>query len=144
MASQRGQPKGDKRERTRAALIQAAAELVREKGFERTSLEDIARRAGMTRGAIYGNFQNREELFLALVESRWEPVVPPPAPGDGYVDQMRKLADAVVAALPLRRAGAVGAASFQAWTLTHEPMRRRIVEANAETYRRMAAAMAER
>jgi AcrR family transcriptional regulator len=30
--------------------------VIREKGYERTTMEEVARRAGMTRGAIYGNF----------------------------------------------------------------------------------------
>jgi len=48
----RGRTKGNKRERTRAKLMQAARELIRERGFEHTSLEQIAERAGMTTGAI--------------------------------------------------------------------------------------------
>ena len=141
MASTLGRPKGDKRARTRTRLVQAAAEVIREKGFERTTLEDVAQRAGMTRGAIYGNFENRDELFMAVLEARWEPVVPAFEPGASYARQMRILADSVVAALPARRAAAAGAASFQLYALTHEAMRLRVVEMNAEIYRRSAEAM---
>ena len=59
-----GKPKGDKRDRTRTALLEAARALIREKGYERTTMEQVARRAGMTTGAIYGNFKNRGELFI--------------------------------------------------------------------------------
>ena len=59
-------PKGDKRERICAALLEAARALVRERGYERTTLEKVAKRAGMTTGAIYGNFKNRDDLFIAL------------------------------------------------------------------------------
>ena len=142
MPSRRGQPKGDKRERTRAQLIVAAAQIIGEKGFEETSLEDVARRAGMTRGAIYGNFKNREELFLAVVESRWQPVAPQFEPDATYAQRMHSLGEAIVQALPGRRAAAVGAASFNVYALKHESMRRRLVEANAQTYRRMAEGMA--
>jgi AcrR family transcriptional regulator len=62
--SPRRQPKGDKRDRTRAKLLEAARSLIREKGYEHTTLEDIAEKAGMTTGAIYGNFKNRDELYL--------------------------------------------------------------------------------
>ncbi len=72
---------GGKRDRTRALLIEAAATVIGEKGFDRASLEEIAARAGMTRGAIYGNFKDKEELFLALVQTRWKPIVPPLKPG---------------------------------------------------------------
>ncbi len=67
--SRRRQPKGDKRERTRAKLLEAARSLIREKGYENTTLEEIAERAGMTTGAIYGNFKNRDELFISLGHS---------------------------------------------------------------------------
>jgi AcrR family transcriptional regulator len=134
-------PKGDKRARTRAALIRAAAEMVGEQGFERTSLEGVAARAGMTRGAIYGNFRNREELFLAVAAARWEPILPPFKPGGSFAEQMRILADAVVAALPARRSAAVGAASFQLYALTHADMGARIAATNAEIYRNAAAGL---
>jgi len=76
--------KGSKRLRTRARLVEAAALVIAEKGYERTSLEDVAVRAGMTRGAIYGNFRNKEDLFLAVVAARWQPIVPPIEAGAGF------------------------------------------------------------
>src|SRR6187455_2382442 len=79
--SPRGQPKGDKRERTRAALLEAARALIRERGYERTTLEEVASRARMTTGAIYGNFKNRDELFIALGQTYWAPVKPQIKPG---------------------------------------------------------------
>jgi AcrR family transcriptional regulator len=133
--------KGGKRIRTRALLVQAAAELIGTKGLEQTSLEDVAQRAGMTRGAIYGNFKDRDELFLAVMEARWQPVVPKFKAGAGYEQQMRILAEAVIAALPARRTAAIGAASFQFYALTHEKMRARFVQLNSEAYRRAAQEM---
>jgi AcrR family transcriptional regulator len=134
----KGPPKGDKRARTRAKLIEAAAKLVGEKGLEQTSLEDVARRAGMTRGAIYGNFKDRDELFLAVAEARWQPIVPKFKPGATYAEQMRILAEAVVAAIPARRAASIGAASYHLYALTHAKMRARYVQINAELYRKAA------
>jgi AcrR family transcriptional regulator len=141
--SGRKRPKGDKRQRTRAALIDAAAALIREHGYEGTTLADVAQRAGMTRGAIYGNFKNREELFLAVVAQRWEPIVPRIRVGDSFERQMRALAEAVIAVVPQRRQSAVGAASFQAYALKHEEMRERLVAANQNIYRTMAAGVAQ-
>jgi AcrR family transcriptional regulator len=141
--SNRARPKGNKRQRTRALLIEAAAALIREQGYEGTTLAAVAQRAGMTRGAIYGNFRNREELFLAVVAQRWEPIVPRIRVGDSFDKQMRALADAVIAVVPQRRQSAIGAASFQAYALKHEEMRQRLVEANAEIYRTMAAGVAQ-
>src|SRR3954463_11916027 len=96
--SPRGKPKGDKRERTRAALLEAARALVRERGFERTTLEKVAHRAGMTTGAIYGNFKNRDELFIALGQTYWAPVAPKIAPGATFAQAMHAFAKATLAA----------------------------------------------
>ncbi|MDB5426690.1 MAG: TetR family transcriptional regulator [Phenylobacterium sp.] len=71
MADSHKKPRrGDKRERTRAALLTAAWAVVDEKGFAAASLVEIARRAGMTRGAIYSNFPSRSDLLLAMVSTR--------------------------------------------------------------------------
>ena len=131
------QIRGAKRERTRARLLDAAVELIREKGLYRTTLEEVAKRAGMTRGAIYGNFKNKDELFLAVVETRWRPIMPIKH-GATLKEHMRIVGEAVVAAIPARRAQALGALSFQIYALTHEKMRSRIAQMNAELYRRGA------
>jgi AcrR family transcriptional regulator len=52
---------------TRERLLEAASAAVADKGFGATSLDEIAARAGLTKGAIYGIFANKEELFLALL-----------------------------------------------------------------------------
>jgi AcrR family transcriptional regulator len=134
---------GGKRERTRAKLIQAAAALVGEKGFPETTLEDVANRVGMSRGAIYGNFKNREDLFLAVVQQRWEPIVPQFKPGATFRELMRSIGKAVVAAIPQRQKSAVGALSFQIYALTHPAMKKRIGRQNAEIYRQMAAGLSQ-
>ena len=81
---------GGKRARTRAALIEAAARLVAKKGFDATTLDNVAAEAGMTRGAIYGNFKNREDLFLAVAQTYWSPLAPPLTPGASFRRQMRE------------------------------------------------------
>jgi len=52
---------------TREALLDAAEEVFLEKGVARTSLEQIARHAGMTRGAVYWHFKNKADLFQAML-----------------------------------------------------------------------------
>ena len=131
----RTRPKGKKRERTRGRLLDAAVEVIREKGFYGTTLEEVARRAGMTRGAIYGNFKDKDELFLAVEETRWRPIIPI-RQGATLKEHMRIVGEAVVAAIPARRAQALGALSFLIYALTHEEMRSRIAHLNAEIYRR--------
>jgi AcrR family transcriptional regulator len=61
-----------RRELTRTALTDAAADVFAKRGFHAASLEEIAETAGFTRGAIYKNFENKEELFYAVIERRIE------------------------------------------------------------------------
>jgi AcrR family transcriptional regulator len=132
--SRRRQPKGDKRERTRAKLLEAARSLIREKGHENTTLELIAEKAGMTTGAIYGNFKNREELFISLGQTYWPPIKPQVKPGASFAEIMRAMADATIAAIPDRKAVAVGRLTGLAFTLTHEEMRVQVREVTAQSY----------
>jgi AcrR family transcriptional regulator len=53
-------------ERTRTALLTAAATIFARDGFEASRIEDIAAEAGRSRGAFYANFENKTEVFLAL------------------------------------------------------------------------------
>ena len=122
-ASARRQPKGDKRERTRTALLDAALALTRAKGFEETTLQDVAARAGMTTGAIYGNFKNRDELFMALAVRQWSAIKPNVRPDASFADTMRAMADAVLAAADERKPTAVGALTFRAYALRHPNVR---------------------
>ena len=60
--------KAEQSEATRAALLKAARELFTEHGYADTATEDIAQRAGVTRGAIYYQFRDKSGLFRAVVE----------------------------------------------------------------------------
>lgn len=60
-------PVSDKRARTRERLIEAAAQAIAEKGFHSVTLDQIAARAGLTKGAIYDNFESKEQLFFEVV-----------------------------------------------------------------------------
>lgn len=126
---------GGKRERTRAALIAAAARLIEEKGYHNITLEHVAKLVGMSRGAIYGNFRDRDELFMAVLESRWQPIIPPFKAGATLREQMRILADAVIAAAPARQAMALRALEFQIYALTHPQMQAKLERYSAEGYR---------
>jgi AcrR family transcriptional regulator len=55
-------------EETRAALIAKARELFATVGFQATSLDDIARGAGLTKGALYHHFDDKEDLFRIVCE----------------------------------------------------------------------------
>ena len=53
---------------TRNAILDAAEVVFQERGVSRTSLAEIAAAAGVTRGAIYWHFKNKEDLFNAMIE----------------------------------------------------------------------------
>ncbi len=53
---------------TRDAMIDAAERMFYEKGVARTTLQDIARAAGVTRGAFYWHFKDKGELFCAMLD----------------------------------------------------------------------------
>jgi AcrR family transcriptional regulator len=58
--------------RTRETLLDTAAELFALKGFRATTLSEIAEAAGATTGAVYSNFDSKEDLFLAVLDRHME------------------------------------------------------------------------
>ena len=59
-----------RREETRELVLAAAARVFAQRGFHATSLDAIAEEAGFSRGAVYYNFADKEELFLELLDRR--------------------------------------------------------------------------
>jgi AcrR family transcriptional regulator len=55
---------------TRERLVNAAIQVFVEQGYEQARVQDIARAAGLTTGAIYANFRDKRELLLASIASR--------------------------------------------------------------------------
>jgi TetR/AcrR family acrAB operon transcriptional repressor len=60
---------------TRQHIIDAAREVFLTRGVNRTTLQDIARQAGVTRGAVYWHFSNKTELFHAMREQVFLPLI---------------------------------------------------------------------
>lgn len=141
-ASSRRRPKGDKRARTRAALLDAARELIGERGYDRTTLGAIAERAGMTIGAIYGNFKNRDALFIALAEAYWAPVKPSFASGSSFAEKMAAMAQAVIDVIPDRQRVAASRLAGMAYTLGSDESLAQVREVTARNYQEGAAWLA--
>jgi AcrR family transcriptional regulator len=59
-----------RREQTRQHLIDAAATVFAARGYHGASLDEVAAAAGFTKGAVYSNFKNKEDLFVAVLEQR--------------------------------------------------------------------------
>ena len=61
-------PQAERREATRGALLEAATELFAERGYAGVGTQEIVQRAGVTRGALYHHFRDKEDLFRAVYE----------------------------------------------------------------------------
>src|SRR4051812_42767773 len=59
--------KQERAARTRSQLIAAAADVFNRNGFVRTNLTAVSRQAGVSTGALYFHFENKEELAAAVV-----------------------------------------------------------------------------
>ena len=60
-----------RRQQTREHLLAAAAQVFAERGFHGATLDAVAAAAGFSKGAVYSNFKNKEDLFLALLEASY-------------------------------------------------------------------------
>jgi AcrR family transcriptional regulator len=90
-----------RRHQTREHLLAAAAEVFAARGFHGATLDEVAAVAGFTKGAVYSNFKNKEDLFLALFKENYDremdairgaladPGVPPEARLSDFVDLIR-------------------------------------------------------
>ncbi|GAQ51748.1 ScbR family autoregulator-binding transcription factor [Streptomyces acidiscabies] len=92
---------------TRTALIRAAAEMFGQVGFERATVKGIAERAGLTLGAVYFHFRNKEHLAREIVVSQALFVVPPhPSEGLQHVVDLTLMWACRMLSDPLLQAGA--------------------------------------
>lgn len=89
------------REARREEILAAALRAFSDKGFGRTSMADVIAESGLSAGAIYGHFEGKRELFLAVARSvlgrrrdELEAVIvqgPPPSPGEALGILLRGL-----------------------------------------------------
>ena len=61
-----------RQERTRCHLLEAAGRVFARRGLAQASVDEVAADAGFTKGAVYANFRSKEELFLAMLDARFE------------------------------------------------------------------------
>lgn len=92
--SPKTEPRWERRKEDRPGeLADAALELFAEKGFAATRLEDVAARAGVSKGTLYLYFDSKEELFKAVIQSA---VIPAVAQGEQLVDEFTGSASELV------------------------------------------------
>src|SRR3954451_5214675 len=63
----------ERKAQTRSDLLRAASRLFVRDGFVATSLSDIAEEAALTKGAVYSNFESKEDLSLAPLQETSQP-----------------------------------------------------------------------
>lgn len=61
-----------KSERTRQFIIEKTAPVFNEKGYAGTSMSDLTAVTGLTKGSIYGNFENKDEVAMAAFEYNFQ------------------------------------------------------------------------
>jgi AcrR family transcriptional regulator len=121
-----------KRDRTRGALIETARRVVEEKGFQGASLDEIAARAGMTKGAIYSNFGGKADLMLAVARTLSISLSPSISPDQPLDRQLAAVAEAVIAMLPKAADRARLEFEFQLYVLQEPSLREPVAEAYQE------------
>jgi len=62
----------DRQRQTREALVFAAREIFATDGYHGANLDQIARRAGFSKGAVYSNFDGKADLFLAVMDANMD------------------------------------------------------------------------
>jgi len=120
-------PLSRKRQRTRAALVEATLAIIAERGIAAVSLDEIAARAGVTKGAIYSNYRGKGELLWEAVDRRRPHLAPQITPGDPLA-QARAVARAIMAALPDAEREAAFHSELQVYIRTDPELRARQAE----------------
>jgi len=90
---------------TRMRLIEAAEALFSRRGFDDTPVDDISELAGYSRGAFYSNFDDKDQVFLAVIDRRW------PSISNGLEDIFQHMSE------PAERAAAVREWYSNQWRL---------------------------
>jgi len=134
--------RGDKRERTRLALISAALQVISEAGFAGASLDAIARRAGVTRGSIYSNFSGRDELMMAAIASQGMRLDRDFGESLPLKMQLRHFAETLLAQFPAGARDGSLIIEYQLYAMSQPALRSQLAIAYEQMFRRMTTALA--
>jgi AcrR family transcriptional regulator len=135
--------RADRQAQTRDELIAAADRMFTRTGFHATSVDAVADAAGYTKGAVYSNFESKEDLFFAVyarrVDRRLEEIEATLATGDTAYEGLERL----IAELERRHDDGWLAVFFEFWAhvLRHPELRVRFVEQHRRAMEPTAAAL---
>jgi AcrR family transcriptional regulator len=126
--------RAERREQTRQELLTAAEACFVTRGFHATSVDQVAERAGYTKGAVYSNFAAKEDLFFAVYERRVERVLTEVVPGLRQAGAERAFDQLATGAIQRRdRDDGWRAVFFEFWAhvLRHPELRERFAAIHA-------------
>ena len=135
--------RADRQAKTRDELIAAADRLFTRNGFHATSVDAVADAAGYTKGAVYSNFDSKEDLFFAVYERRVDrrlaEIETTLTSGDTAYEGLERL----IAELEHRHDEGWLAVFFEFWAhvLRHPELRSRFVEQHRRAMEPTAAAL---
>jgi AcrR family transcriptional regulator len=132
---------------TRARLVAAAATVFARLGFAGASLEDVAEEAGLTKGAVYSNFESKDDLIKAVLHDRLdEPARAIPAQISDELsieDRAARASELFVRQMELDREAALLDLEFSIYLARNPEMVPRFSEGARELRRTMARSMEE-
>lgn len=130
----------------RAQILDAAIACFADRGYYETSIDNIAARTGLSKGAIYHHFQSKRDIFLALIDAwsadllaRWQRISEQSTPLDALsrdFDEALALAEDIV---PLSRA----ALEFYSHAARDDDLRRRVAAVYAVARRYLTGLIEE-
>jgi len=124
----------ERREKTRQDLLNAAEKCFVTRGFHATSVDEVAERAGYTKGAVYSNFGSKEDLFFGVYQRRVDHALTDVVPGLREVGAERAF-DWLATGTIQRRDSDDGwlAVFFEFWAhvLRHPELRARFAESHS-------------
>jgi AcrR family transcriptional regulator len=135
--------RADRQAKTRDELIDAAERLFTGNGFHTTSVDAVADAAGYTKGAVYSNFESKEDLFFAVyerrVDRRVEEIEATLTSGDTAYEGLERL----IAELEQRHDEGWLAVFFEFWAhvLRHPELRGRFAEQHRRAMQPTATAL---
>ena len=134
---------GAKRARTREKLLASAAELFKSKGIFAVSLDEVAAHAGLSKGAIYGNFKSKNDLVFAVTAERSSRAIPIFNDNAPLREQLRAMIKISFERHPNGRRHFAFLAELDLYALTHEDLATRFIKAARETHEKSAQNIAQ-